>query len=379
MTGTAIVVVTSGFPRVSETFALSELLALDAQGLLEAVFATKPGDGAPPQPGVAELPQPVQVLPPGDPGQQAAAMLERLGGRRVGAFHGYFAHQPAAVAAAAAAATGGRFGFGVHALDGRKVPAAELTARARAASVVVACNRDVAEPVRQPGVPLRLIPHGVDLQRFRDCAHRGASARLPRSPSGGLVASLLCPPDRSLRLLAVGRLVPKKGMDVLVEAAGRLRVPFSLRIVGAGPERERLEAAIRARRLAGRVWLTGPVTHAELPACYAEADVVVVPSVVDPSGDRDGLPNVVLEAMASARPVVASDVAAISTAVAHRQSGLLVPPGDPGALAAALTERAAAPRLRAALSAAARRRVERDFELGRCTRRLGRALEEAYG
>jgi glycosyltransferase involved in cell wall biosynthesis len=359
MSPAPIVVVTSGFPRVSETFALSELLALDAQGLLGAVFATKPGDGAPVQPGVAKLARRVQVLPPGGPAQQAASMLERLGGRRVGAFHGYFAHQPAAVAAAAAAATGGRFGFGVHALDARKVPGAELTARARAASVVVACNRDVAAPVCQPGVPLRLIPHGVDLERFR-----------PQPPPRD---------DGVLRLLAVGRLVRKKGLDVLVEAVRRLPVPFELRIVGGGPERERLRGAVEAGGLGDRVRLTGPATHAELPARYAEAHVVVVPSVVDPSGDRDGLPNVVLEAMASGRPVVASDVAAISTAVAHRRSGLLVPPGDPDALAAALTELAAAPCRRAALGAAARRRVERDFELGHCTRRLGRALEEAYG
>jgi glycosyltransferase involved in cell wall biosynthesis len=353
-----IVMVTSGFPRVSETFALGELLALEAQGMLGAVFATKPGDGAPVQPGVADLPRPVQVLPPGSPAEQAAAMLERLGGRRVRAFHGYFAHQPAAVAQAAAAATGGRFGFSLHALDARKVPPAELTARARAARVVVACNRDAAEPVRQPGVPLRLIPHGVDLRRFR-----------PRpSPAGDV-----------LRLLAVGRLVPKKGLDVLIEAARRLPMPFELRIVGHGPERERLRAAIQAGGLGDRVWLAGPVTHADLPACYAAAHVVVVPSVVDASGDRDGLPNVVLEAMASGRPVVASDVAAIGTAVAHRRSGLLVPPGDPDALAAAITELATAPCLRAAFGAAARRRVERDFELGHCTRRLGRALEEAYG
>jgi len=310
VTGAEIVVVTSGFPRVSETFALGELLALRAQGLLAAVFATKPGDGAPPQPGVAELPDGVEVLPPGSPRRQAAAMLDRLGGRRVGAFHGYFAHQPAAVAAAAAAATGARFGFGVHALDARKVPPAELASRARDASVVVACNHDVAEPVR---------------------------------------------------------------------AAAQLGMHFSLRIVGAGPEHARLAAAIEAAGLSDRVRLAGPATHAELPDRYAEADVVVVPSVVDQSGDRDGLPNVVLEAMASGRPLVASAVAAIPTAVAHRRTGLLVPPGDPAALAGALTELATAPELRARLGAAARQRVERDFDLERCTWRLGRVLEEAYG
>jgi glycosyltransferase involved in cell wall biosynthesis len=352
-----IVVVTSGFPRVSETFALSELLALDAQGLLGAVFATKPGDGQPAQPGVAQLPHRVQVLPPGSPAQQAAAMLARLGGRRVGGFHGYFAHQPAAVAAAAARASGRRFGFSVHALDARKVPARELTARARAASVVVACNHDVAEPVRQPGVPLRLIPHGVDLELFR-----------PRAAHGS-------PP---LRLLAVGRLVPKKGLDVLVEAAKLLEFRFQLQIIGRGPQRERLEGAIRAAGLGDRVRLAGPVTHAELPDRYADSDVVVVPSVIDATGDRDGLPNVVLEAMASGRPVVASDVAAIGAAVAHPAERAAGPPGDPGALAAALTELAGDPRLRAALGGAARRRVERDFDLERCTRRFGEALEEAY-
>lgn len=106
---------------------------------------------------------------------------------------------------------------------------------------------------------------------------------------------------------------------------------------------------------------------------------MVVPSVVDAGGDRDGRPNVVLEAMASGRPVVASDLAAIGSAVTHRQTGLLVAPGDVEALAGALDELAGAPRLRAELGAAARRRVETDFELARCGRRFGRALAEIYG
>ena len=131
-------------------------------------------------------------------------------------------------------------------------------------------------------------------------------------------------------MLAVGRLVAKKGFDVLVEAAARVERPFRLRIVGEGPEREALERRISSAGLGGRIELCGPRTHAELPGEYASADLVVVPSVVDPTGDRDGLPNVVLEAMACARPVVASDVAAIATAVTPGETGLLVPASRPG-------------------------------------------------
>ena len=120
------------------------------------------------------------------------------------------------------------------------------------------------------------------------------------------------------------------------------------------------------------------MTHAQLPAEYAAAHVVVVPSILDRSGDRDGLPNVVLEAMASRRAVVASDIAAIASAVQHRETGLLVPPGDPGALASALRAVAAQPTLVEHLGRNGRRRVEAEFELERCTHRLVQRLRTAY-
>jgi glycosyltransferase involved in cell wall biosynthesis len=197
----------------------------------------------------------------------------------------------------------------------------------------------------------------VDTQRFR-----------PQPP----------PPDEPLRLLAVGRLVEKKGFAVLIRATARLSVPFRLRIIGDGPERERLAAEINAVGLAGCVTLGGGQTHAELPQEYAGAHVVVVPSVVDRAGDRDGLPNVVLEAMASGRPVVASDVGAISSAITSGHSGLLVPPGDTTALAAALERLAREPALRQELGGNGRARVERDFELRACTERFCRFLESVY-
>jgi hypothetical protein len=124
---------------------------------------------------------------------------------------------------------------------------------------------------------------------------------------------------------------------------------------------------IAAHRLADRVELVGRCTHATLPDYYAGADVVVVPSVVDSTGDRDGLPNVVLESMASQRPVVASAVAAIPAAVADGVTGTLVPPRDPDALAGALAALIDSPARRAELGRAARRTAETEFGLGRRT------------
>jgi glycosyltransferase involved in cell wall biosynthesis len=272
--------------------------------------------------------------------------------------HGYFAHAPAAVAAAVADKFGVPYGFSVHALDARKVSKHELGDRARRAAVVVTCNEDAAAEVEAAGIHPTLVRHGGDL------------AAVPASR----------PADHDpVELLAVGRLVEKKGFDVLLDALSRLDRPYRLRLVGDGPLRPRLEAMIAAHRLADRVELVGRCTHATLPDYYAGADVVVVPSVVDSTGDRDGLPNVVLESMASQRPVVASAVAAIPAAVRDGVTGTLVPPRDPDALAGALAALIDSPARRAQLGRAARRTAETEFGLDRRTGQFCRVLERAYG
>jgi glycosyltransferase involved in cell wall biosynthesis len=352
-----LVMLMSGFPRRSETFALNELLALDRAGCLEAVFATKPGDSGPPQPGAERILEKLQVLAPGTPEEQAEEVVERLGGAPVSAVHGYFAHVPTDVAASAARRLGVPYGFSVHALDARKVTRGELADRARDAACVIACNPDVAGDLRRVGAPVQLMPHGVDLERFR-----------PTPP----------PPCEVLTILAVGRLVEKKGFPVLLDAAAQLLAPYTLRIVGDGPLRPELERRIAEHRLGDRVQLVGPSTHDELPAEFAAAHIVVVPSITDSSGDRDGLPNVVLEAMSSARPVVASDVGAVSSAVIDGRTGVLVPPGDAHALAGALEFLVDQPDMRERLGREARARVEADFELNSCTARLRAFLETVY-
>jgi glycosyltransferase involved in cell wall biosynthesis len=351
-----VVMVVSGFPRISETFALNELLALEARGALAAVFATKPGDPGPTQPDCARLSGRVDVLPDGNVECQAAALVHRLGGRKVSAIHGYFAHEPAEVARRAAETLGVPYGFSVHARDARKVAPEALAERARAAACVVACNTDVARELDRSGATVHLMPHGVDTVRFRPGPF----------------------PPEPVRLLAVGRLVEKKGFHVLVDAAARLRFPFHLRIVGDGPECDRLSEAVAAAGLGDRVTLAGARTHVELPGEYAASHVVVTPSMEDRTGDRDGLPNVILEAMACGRPVVASHVGAIASAVAPGETGVLVPPGDVVALASALEELAARPALREALGRNARAKIGRDYDGEQCAGRLHDLFEVVY-
>ncbi len=355
--GQGVVVITSGFPRRSETFALNELLALENSGLLAGIFATKPGDGLSPQPGSERLLHRLEVLAPGRPDEQAAAVTARLTGRIIRGIHAYFAHTPAEVASNVARRLGVPYSFSVHARDARKVDRDTLTTRIRRAAGVIACNTDVAQDLSFGGNRIRVVPHGVDLERFE-----------PRP----------LPVRQPLRLLAVGRLVEKKGFDVLLAAVARLALPFRLQIVGEGPERERLAAAIAVGALGDRVTLCGGRTHADMPDLYANAHVVVVPSVADSSGDRDGLPNVVLEALASQRPVVASAIAAIPNAVIPEKTGILVPPRDVTALADALTSLASRPDLGERLGAEGRRWVEHAYDLRRCTDQFCRAIETIH-
>lgn len=352
-----IVMVLSGFPRRSETFALNEIWALERRGALAAIFATKAGEPAATQPASKALLNRVHVLAETNGARQAEEMIGLLKGTTVSGIHGYFAHAPAEVAERVATQLGTRFGFSVHAKDARKVAPEILSARARKAACVVACNHDVANELRNSGANVHLVPHGVELERF-----------VPQP----------FPPAGVLQLLAVGRLVEKKGFHVLIAAAARLRSPFQLEIIGEGPEEQRLAELIRANHLESKVRLCGPKTHEDLPGAYSRAHVLVAPSIVDRTGDRDGLPNVVLEAMACGRPVIATDVGAIGSAVIHEETGLLTQPGDAESLAIAIDLLAQQRSTLEQLGARARERVQREYDVQTCTDRLHHLLRRAY-
>jgi phosphatidyl-myo-inositol dimannoside synthase len=154
-------------------------------------------------------------------------------------------------------------------------------------------------------------------------------------------------PRDGFRVLFVGRLVERKGVPYLIDAVQRLAPERRARLVilGDGPERQRLREQVRRAGLEGRVEVRGRVSDRELRQAYADASVFVLPAIVDPRGDTEGLGVVLLEAMSYRVPVVASDLGGITDIVTDGETGLLVRPADAAALAAALERLAADPEL----------------------------------
>ena len=219
-------------------------------------------------------------------------------------------------------------------------PASRALKRAvlRRAGAVTAMNTDMAARLIALGAPAadtHVLPMGADVTAVRD-----GGDGVERVPG---------------RILFVGRLVEKKGLAVLLAALRRVGpTGWTLEVVGDGPLRAEVEAAAAGLPVEFR----GALSRTSLAASYARSEVVVVPSVSAASGDQDGLPVALLEAMAAGCAVVGSRIAGIDAAVVDGDSGLLVPPGDAGALAAALTGLLADPERRAKLGAAARARAD---------------------
>src|SRR4051812_301490 len=174
-------------------------------------------------------------------------------------------------------------------------------------------------------------------------------------PSGRASASA---PDRPVTVVAIGRLVPKKGLDVLVRAAAMINGPMRLVIVGDGPERTNLSDLARRLGVDRDVVFTGAREHSGTLAWLGRADIFCVPFRIAQDGDRDSMPVVVKEAMVAALPVVSTAVVGVPEMVIDGVTGLLVPPDDPAALASALGELIASPARRAEMGRAGRRLVE---------------------
>jgi glycosyltransferase involved in cell wall biosynthesis len=180
-------------------------------------------------------------------------------------------------------------------------------------------------------------------------------------------------PDAFL-ILGVGRLVEKKGFDVLVDAAAMLPGAHVL-IAGDGSLRDELRRRAEARH--APVSFAGTLDRERVAEAFAAADAVAVPSVVDRAGNVDGLPNTLLEALASGRPVVASALAGIPDVVSDGQNGLLVKAGDAAALAAALGRLKDDAATRGRLAAAARRSAERELTWPRAAQAFEELFAEA--
>ncbi len=266
--------------------------------------------------------------------------VPRLGiGTTANVIHAQFA-RGGALAMPLAQSLGKRLVVTLHGGDVSKSRNWHGTVQARRWPAVVAMaarficvSAAVAETAMQHCVPrdkIKVLPIGVEVPD------------VPRVVTGG-----------TMPFLFVGRFVPKKGIDVLADAVRRLHAagaPIRLLCVGDGPLRSTLEAVARDT---GAVELTGWLAPAEVTRKMAGASALLVPSIVAPDGDAEGLPSVIPEAMAQAIPVIGSAEGGIAEAVEHEVTGLLVPPGDAAALAAAMARLASQAELRHALGQAA--------------------------
>lgn len=176
------------------------------------------------------------------------------------------------------------------------------------------------------------------------------------------------PGTRPRHIVAVGRLVEKKGFLDLVDACAALDrqgTDFTCEIIGDGPQRPQLEARIAALGLTRRVRLAGALPRPEVAKALQSAAVSALPCIVADDGDRDGLPTVLVEAMALGTPCVSTDVTGVPEVVRHDETGLMVPQRDPAALAEALAALLDDPARRDRLAGNARAMVEADFDVER--------------
>jgi len=385
-----ILYVVSLFPCWSETFIAREIATLVARGADVRILSLKAPSEALVQPAAAALLQRVRHPLPRAAALAArarglaaapaafATIAGRLAARLVGrpvelakslealargaeqlawarafdpdVIHAHWGTYPSTAAWALARALGKPFGFTTHAHD-IFVHDHLLAEKIAAAAVPVTISRFNVEWLATHATPdararLSVVHCGVDL------------AALPFRAEGREPGTIL----------AVGRLDAIKGFDVLVEAVALLARQgrrVRCRIIGAGPREADLRARVERLGLGAAFELAGARPEPEVRAALAAASVFVLPSVVTPSGDRDGIPVSLMEAMAAGTPVVSTRVSGIPELVEDEREGLLVPERDAPALAEALARLLDDPALGARLAEAARAKVEREFDAAR--------------
>lgn len=345
------------YPRFSETFIVSEILAREAQGESIVIFSLRPSTDTRFHPELARVKAPVIHVPRpssvsrlwgmlgvGSPSGTAAALPELLAHHHDDAaqavavarlaqehgvthLHAHFATVATTVARLAGRIAGLTYSFTAHAKDifHQDVDPEDLERKFADAHHAVTISGYNLDDLRRrfPGSTshLQLVRNGLEMDRFPFTPER-SPAPVPR-------------------LISVGRLVEKKGISLLIEAVDLLRsrgVVVTVDIVGDGPLAAQLQHQITSRRLDDVVRLLGPLTQEEVSQRLGIDDVLVAPFVVGSDGNADGLPTVLLEAMARGIRCVASDVTAVGEVVITGETGWLVPSGDVAALADAITE-----------------------------------------
>ncbi|MDJ0705007.1 MAG: glycosyltransferase [Leptolyngbyaceae cyanobacterium MO_188.B28] len=400
------------FPKLSETFILNEILELERQGLNLHIFSLRRPTDTQFHPAVSQVRAPVTYIPSLMPkysredeeallavnlellqqnpngylsnlnfyrdrsedrqlnellqaGYLAMAM-QKLG---VTHLHVHFANVPTATAELAKQFCQIPYSITAHAKDIYLSEPEALNRRMASAEFVLTCtdyNRNYLESIATHNTPIHLAYHGLDLTRFRleeDWIHQETMSSA--SPFSSPLSSPLPTSDTPL-ILSVGRFCEKKGFPYLFEACHSLKqkgLRFHCGIVGYGPLQEQFERQIEDLGIADVVTIIGQLTQDQLIEYYRQTDIFVLPCQVTEDGDRDGIPNVLLEAMAMRAPVISTDISGISELITSNQNGILVPEKDPHALSIELERLLQQPQLRALLGQAGQWKVHQDFAL----------------
>ena len=397
----------SRYPVISQTFCDAEMLALERQGIELVIGSVYPPLTSLRHEYITRLSAPIHYAPP----QEILKILERNAKTNgkwprdlveqheakyrpqaktdqrarnalyfAGCFahsgvdhvHVHFANRAAHSAVFLKEISGIPFSVTAHGQDFMKdLGSDDLLREICAAAEFVAAETDYSRDLLRQRCPdsaakIHRIYNGIDLERFPSSAS---------TERGGYSS-----PKATPRIVSVGRLVAFKGFDDLINACGELarrKIDFVCDIIGDGPLRETLQAKVRQLDLASRVNLLGSLSQDAVLKKLEAADIFALASTTDAQGATDVFPTVILEAMASARPVVSTRLAGIPELVVDGQTGTLVAPGDSNALAQALEQFLRDPELRLRFGKAGRARIEQHFQIERTVAPLVTMLEQS--
>lgn len=397
-----IVFVLKGYPRLSETFVAQEILGLERLGLdIRLVSLRYPTDSRR-HPIHDEIAAPVAYLPEylhreprrvmaawrrarRLPGYAAAVRIWRRDFRRdrtpnrvrrfgqamvlaaelpagIVRLHAHFLHTPSSVARYAAIMTGLPWSAAAHAKDIWTISDWEKREKLADLDWLVTCTRYGCTHLRTLApCPERvgLVYHGLDLERF---------APADGTPSGRDGSD----PDNPVRLLSVGRAVEKKGFSVLIDALAELprNLHWRWTSIGGGPLLADLRRLAAQRGIADRVDWRGAQDQTAVLAAYRAADLFVLPSLIGKDGDRDGLPNVLLEAQSQGLCCLSTGISGIGELIDHSKTGFLVEPANSGSLREALAALIGDPKRRSGYGMCGQKRVRSHFDASDTVRAL---------
>ncbi|MFT5700295.1 MAG: glycosyltransferase involved in cell wall biosynthesis [Desulforhopalus sp.] len=357
-----------GYPRISETFISNEILLLEKLGFKMHLFPMRKPRESFSHASVKEIKATVSYLPTelfknfskllipnillaarhprrfiktlrlaaGGNAQNKLATLKHFlqagymsyyhltGESKIGHLHGHFAHSPTSVTRFAASFSGLPYSFTAHAKDIYTSKREKLRQRIEEAEFVITCtkhNQEYLEELRGDcPTPIHCIYHGIDLSLFQNDARQVTT-------------------ENHHRIFTVARLTTKKGLPTIYQALHLLKqkgITFTHTLIGDGDDRDAITALIKTLGLEEQCVCLGTRTHEEVLKQFKKSDLFVLGCEIAPNGDRDGIPNVLVESLAMGIPALSTNISAIPEILINEKTGLTITPKDPEAMAMAM-------------------------------------------